>query len=444
MNSFSVRKCASRLMASTDGNIAVTFCLALVPLIGFIGSSVDYSRAASLKTALQAALDATALMVSKSAATQTAAQVQTSADAFFKALFDRPEANNTVIKATYSATDGSSVTVSGTSNLKTDFMKVLGFQNLTISSTSTVNWGNTKLRVSLALDNTGSMASSNKLSALKTAANTLIDQLKSAATNNGDVYISIIPFSKNVNVDSSNFKKDWVDFSDHGNWQGWDSLNGTCKNYDGWSEPVSADACDSKNGKWKADKEKTWNGCVTDRDQDYDVTNTAPDKKKQATLFPAEQYSECPVELMALSYDWTALKDKISSMSANGNTNQVIGLQWAFQSLTNDPFPIPSQDPKYQYTQVIILLTDGLNTENRFSTSQSAIDLRTKKVCDNIKSAGITLYTIQVNTTGDPTQPVLQSCASSSDKFFLLTSANQIVTTFSSIGTTLSQLRISK
>ncbi len=49
-----------------------------------------------------------------------------------------------------------------------------------------------------------------------------------------------------------------------------------------------------------------------------------------------------------------------------------------------------------------------------------------------------------MNTTGDPTSTLLQGCASSSDKFFLLTSADQIVTTFQQIGTELSELRISK
>ena len=64
--------------------------------------------------------------------------------------------------------------------------------------------------------------------------------------------------------------------------------------------------------------------------------------------------------------------------------------------------------------------------------------------CANIKAAGITLYTIQVNTGHDQTSSLLQHCASSSDKFFLLTSADQIITTFQKIGTELSQLRIAK
>ena len=44
-----------------------------------------------------------------------------------------------------------------------------------------------------------------------------------------------------------------------------------------------------------------------------------------------------------------------------------------------------------------LLLTDGLNTQDRWYTTQSSIDAREQRTCDNIKAAGITLYTVQVN-----------------------------------------------
>jgi hypothetical protein len=91
-----------------------------------------------------------------------------------------------------------------------------------------------------------------------------------------------------------------------------------------------------------------------------------------------------------------------------------------------------------------ILLTDGRNTQNRWYTSQPAIDAREQMTCDNAKAAGVILYTIQVNTGGDPTSTLLQNCASGSDKFFLLTNAGEIVTAFNSIGTYLKKLRLAK
>jgi hypothetical protein len=91
-----------------------------------------------------------------------------------------------------------------------------------------------------------------------------------------------------------------------------------------------------------------------------------------------------------------------------------------------------------------VLLSDGLNTQNRYSTTASQIDARQAILCSNAKAAGIIIYTVQVNTGGDPTSTVLQNCASGQDKFFLVTSASQTLTVFNSIGTSLSKLRVAK
>ena len=192
------------------------------------------------------------------------------------------------------------------------------------------------------------------------------------------------------------------------------------------------------------DNHNTWNGCVTDRDQDHDVKNTAPTTSIKNTLFPAEQYDQCPAQMMGLSYDWTALNSKIDSLYPAGMTNQPIGLAWAFQSLTASPFTIPAKDSNYSYSDVIILMTDGLNTQSRHSNNQSDIDAREKLLCANIKTAKLTIYTIHVNTGGDPAQQVLKDCASDPTKYFEIKQANQMVSIFTEIGTQLSQLRISK
>jgi hypothetical protein len=107
---------------------------------------------------------------------------------------------------------------------------------------------------------------------------------------------------------------------------------------------------------------------------------------------------------------------------------------------------VPPEDPTYKYTHVIILLTDGLNTQNRWSTNQSSIDARQQMTCDNFKATDPTnvVYTIQVNTGGDPTSTLLQNCASDPSKFYLLTSASQMTATFQTIGTNLTKLRVAQ
>ena len=66
----------------------------------------------------------------------------------------------------------------------------------------------------MALDNTGSMADDGKMPAMQTAASNLIDQFSALAKNPGDIYISIVPFAKDVNVGASNYNQTWIDWTD--------------------------------------------------------------------------------------------------------------------------------------------------------------------------------------------------------------------------------------
>jgi Flp pilus assembly protein TadG len=431
------RHALSMLRAAQGGNVAITFAIAIIPIIGFIGAAVDYSRANNARSAMQAALDSTALMLSKDAATLTSAQLTQKANDYFNAMYVHPEAQNLTITATYTANgpSGSTVKLDGSAYIYTNFMKVVGYPQLPFNSSSTSAWGNTRLRVALALDNTGSMSSSGKMTALKTASKNLIDQLKASAINTGDVYISIIPFAKDVNVGAANHNQNWL------RWDQWENRNGSCSLW--WYSTKSS--CQSNGGIWTAGNHTSWTGCVTDRDQNYDTNANPPVNNTLATQFVTEQYADCPVQLAPLSYDWNALKAKIDTMTPDGNTNQGIGLAWAWLSLNQTaPLNAPAEDPNFYYKKVIILLSDGLNTQNRWYNNAGQIDARQALLCANAKAAGITIYAIQVNTTGDPTQTVMQNCASGADKFFLLTNANQVISTFDTIGASLSKLRLAK
>jgi Flp pilus assembly protein TadG len=435
---------ASRFVGANQGNIAVIFAIACVPMISFVGAAIDYSRANNARSSMQAALDSTALMLSKdlSSGAITASQITTKAQAYFSALYTNTDAQSISINATYTANSnmGSTIQVNGSGSVTTDFLKVAGFPNINFSTASTTAWGNVRMRVAMALDNTGSMAQDGKIGALQTASKNLIDQLSALAKNPGDVYISIIPFAKDVNVGASNYNQNWID------WTAWDAANGT-------------NVCSSRNSRgsctgytWTPANHNTWNGCVWDRDKDstnpgYDTLDTAPVTSNPYTLFPAEQWSSCPVQLMPLSYDWLALKNMIGTMTPNGNTNQAIGMAWAWQSLASTtPLNAPAKDPNYTYKDVIILLSDGLNTQDRWYTNAVSIDARQKILCDNAKKADITIYTIQVNTSrpADPTSSVLSYCASNPSDFYMLTSATQVISAFQSIGTSLSQLRVAR
>ena len=528
------------------------FAIAVIPVVGMVGAAVDFSRANSVKAAMQAALDSTALMLSKNASGFTNDQLQSAAQSYFNALFNRPEAENVTITASYTTDGGTSLSVSSSAKVPTTFLGVIGYQKIPVTDSSTVKWGSSRLRVALVLDNTGSMSSSGKLDALKTATKNLLTQLQNAASIDGDVYVSIVPFVKDVKIDPTGYSASWDnwiywDDAAKSDTNSWDANNGTCSksgysprsacvaqstcSISGYtnqstctgagtcsisgnnsqSSCTSAGACSNpgqtdqksctknnactksayttkktctNNGGtwakgtwtpgvwttgvwtaaiWTPNNHSTWNGCVTDRGTSsppgtsagYDQDVTTPTSSIAATLFPAEQYSACPLAMMGLNYNWTSMRSMVDSMVANGNTNQPIGLVWGWQTLVGGgPFSAPAMDSNYQYQQVIILLSDGLNTQDRWYSSQSSIDNRMydsstgKGTCANIKAASVTIYTIQVNTGGDPTSTLLQNCASNSsgttDHFFLLTSADQMVATFQKIGTNITKLRVAQ
>ena len=364
-----------RLLEDRNGGVAPLLALGLIPLVLAVGAAVDYSRAGSVRTAMQAAGDATALMLAKNASSLTANQLQQNAISYFQANFHRPEAQNVQVSAAYAqGSSGFTVTVNSSANVFTSFMGLVGISQIPLTTAGSVGWNNSKLRIALVLDNTGSMSQYGKMTALMTASHNLLSQLKNAAQNNGDVYVSIIPFAKDVNVDPANYNQPWINWS--GSSDTWDENNGTCSNH----SYTTKGACTSHNKIWTPKNHNTWNGCVMDRDQNFDTTNAAP--VAGSTLFPAEQYSYCPVPLMGLSYDWAALNAKIDAMTPKGGTNQAIGLQWGFQSLTAAPLTIPPMDPNYKYQQAIVLLTDGLNTQDRWygdgSTPSSQVDARQK------------------------------------------------------------------
>ncbi|HWW46613.1 MAG TPA: TadE/TadG family type IV pilus assembly protein [Xanthobacteraceae bacterium] len=566
-----IRRTANRLLRAEHGNVAVMFAFALVPILGLVGAAIDYTRANSARTAMQAALDATALMVSKEAAGLDASQVEAKAQSYFKALYNHPEAPVPPIdvKFTPNSGKGATVVVSGSASMKTDFLKVVGIPKIDFGTSATTTWGSARLRVALVLDTTGSMDQAGKMTALKSATKDLLSQLQKSANSPEDVYVSIIPFSKNVNLGPANYNATWIDWTDWlaepavlksskpSNWYqtgpgsscpltnnnhgvvcatsaGGSTTTTTVPNsgnfknlicpsvdtgkknstkigiiyngcYNSWTQCVGAGcACTTtdtsicsctgsgasktckvnKSGyyehTWRPGTSETytpalvlsngdpyatpptstWNGCITDRgtttapSNDYDRLVTAPNLAVPASKFPAEQNSYCSPAISGLSNDWTGIGKQVDALYPKGATNQPIGLVWGWQSLVGGgPLTMPPKDPNYTYIDAIVLMSDGLNTLNRWygdgSSTNTSVDNRmyanaTTGTCVNVKNAGIMIYAIHVNTDKDPMSTLLQRCATSSDRFWMVTTGTELGAVFNQIGIELSQLRLAR
>src|SRR5437764_15380355 len=110
------------------------FAIALVPLISFVGGAIDYSRVNKARSSMQAALDSTALMLSRdlSEGLITSSQVNATAQTYSAALYTDKDAQSVSVSAAYTASTamGSTIELQGSGSVVTDFMKVAGYPNL--------------------------------------------------------------------------------------------------------------------------------------------------------------------------------------------------------------------------------------------------------------------------------------------------------------------------
>jgi Flp pilus assembly protein TadG len=383
------------------GNTTLIFALAVIPIFGAVGAAVDYSRGNSARSAMQAALDATTLMIAKEALDLQNGQVQQKAKSYFNAQFTRSDVSNLNLTFALKTNGPGDFTVIGdaTAKMDTAMAQIIGYNKMDLRTSSQVRWGFKALELALALDNTGSMASKNKMVELKAAVKLLFETLKK--NSSGDTKIAIIPFGTVVNIGTEYKDAPWIA-------------------YDGTITSAN------------------WGGCVADRDQPNDVKDTAPGAS--AASFPAAECGSL-AKALPLTGDWNALEAKVDSMTPSGMTNVTIGAVWAWHALTpGEPFT-QGQAVRPDVDKVIILLTDGLNTGNRFTSNASQIDARTAAVCDNIKAAKIKMFTVRVI---EGNAALLQGCASASNMFYDVQVASQLKDVFASIAASLSGARLAK
>jgi Flp pilus assembly protein TadG len=208
-----VRGRLKALLCDRSANVAVTFALVLIPVVGAVGVGLDYSRANSARTAMQNTLDSVALTLGKEALTLTTGNIQKEATTYFKAMFNRTEVSNIDIQAELKSAEDS-ILLTGTGLVDTTFARVIGFKQIKITTASTVVWGtNKKIEIALVLDNTGSMASYGKIEALRKASKDFIDAMKKVSKKTGDIRIAVVPFDTHVNIGPSYKTASWIDWS---------------------------------------------------------------------------------------------------------------------------------------------------------------------------------------------------------------------------------------
>jgi Flp pilus assembly protein TadG len=207
---------AKKFFHAKGASAAIIFGLTAATLLSAAGASIDLARGMMVKSRMASALDAAALAVGTTNGLSND-QLNALANQYFNANYPTTDlGSHGPVTVT---PNGQHLTLTVNGSVPTTLLHLMNIGTLDFTVTNEVTKAVTKLRVALVLDNTGSMSQTDatgtsKISALKTATHQLLSQLQAAAVNPGDVQVSIIPFSLDVNYAGVDPTSNWIDWSD--------------------------------------------------------------------------------------------------------------------------------------------------------------------------------------------------------------------------------------
>jgi Flp pilus assembly protein TadG len=209
----------ARLMVDTTGNAMMIMGIALIPIIGMVGSAFDMGRAYMVKTRLQQACDAGALAGRRNMSTDVLdATSEALAKSFFKNNFPTGTFGTTGILFTPRATTDGQVAATATATVPMTLMRLFKKPAipLTVQCEAILEVANTDIM--FVLDVTGSMNcptattnsdcslvedASSKIKALRTAVVSFYTTLNGAISNDARLRFGFVPYSTTVNVGKS-------------------------------------------------------------------------------------------------------------------------------------------------------------------------------------------------------------------------------------------------
>ncbi len=452
----------------------------IISMVGVVGLATDAARGYMVKARLGQALDSAALAGGREIFSPTRdADIQMFFNANFPPGFLGATITGPVIQV---SPNSEKLTLTASAKIDTTFMKVLGFQDLTVSTTTEVTRETTYLDVVLAVDMSGSMTSwtggQSRIAAARTAAKDLVNILFGNEETKELLNIGIVPWNGKVNITR--------------NGTPFDPAATTATAVPGFTNPLTGlgqSVVYTPNNSpvpLLAEPPADWKGCVYSRfidnattDDDADIVYGAQSSASgdwnawEAVGGDAEPVSpgicvmstngsECTP---CLSHGVTALQSTKSGTiaaineltSPNGTTNITQGLGWAWRVVKPEaPFTEADPAPDGPRQQAIVLLTDGENFGGNGdgyktvfgygSAGRSEMNDRLRALAANIKASGVKIYTIQFANSGGPLQALMKEIASGPDApyYHYAPDPSTLQTVFQGVANHLSELRLSK
>jgi Flp pilus assembly protein TadG len=193
------------LLRDERGHVATVFALTLIPVFGLTSLAIDFGRALTARTELQAIVDIAAVTAASATGNDQAliAAATSSFNANWAAQVGGAGPNPPAAQV---SVNNGVVTVSASGSVTTTLAQMIGFTTLPYTVQSRASSASGKqLELSMMIDLTGSMGASiagqTKIASLKAAADDLLSILfPNNATTSSNVRVAIAPFADYVNA----------------------------------------------------------------------------------------------------------------------------------------------------------------------------------------------------------------------------------------------------
>lgn len=457
-----------RFGADSKGAVAIVFGLAAIPMVGLAGASLDYSRAADMRSAYQDAADAAAL-----AAATTSHPNHEARTAYARTVFDANAPADGHDLSTFRLLDvelGYEVQASGV--VTTTLLGALGIDTMEVGVNSIAAAGSDPLEITFVIDATRSMTFGNRWEVAHSSLEAVLNALDDAIEDGGDLNVTAIPMGDRINIGTA--RNAWVEgFEGDGRVEENEGNNGRRGHWN--DEEREGDGDNGRRGNRDRDGSQSddriplaeWQGCVEPReeateDNPYLLTAATPDELFFAPLdhrstggIHEERWYQCPQPMVGPTARVSDIINDMQRLEAAGTGRFDTGMAWAWRSLSPSwagewGVPnYPAQDGDAR--KVAVFISDGNSTMERtefdgdqewgHNNSGAAMFDNLLAVCEDMKADGITIYMFYIE--GNPyADEYFRNCASSGAHYFDVTTNESMGAAFNALGASLMEPRL--
>jgi Flp pilus assembly protein TadG len=423
----------SRFIGDERGAVALIFGLTLMVLFAAAGGAIDYGRAVHARYQIQEAVDSAVLAGARVWQTENnLARAETSALAHYQQ--NKPEQMESQVSQFTPNIANRTLSMQAIGRVPTPFLSTIGIKSYEVNAQSVAlltsgGSADSPVEVAMMLDSTQGMAG-DRLKDLKTAAKDFVEMLLADGSNY--TRIALAPYAEGVRPGA----------------------------------PYFDNVVEAKPSQGKFENEKGKNAtyqkteCTAERNGNKAYTAAAPAGNDMLTAIYTTT-GNCTPGLLSpvvpLTSNETLLKTAISLLSASGLNGGHIGVGWTWYLLSPDwssVWPAASRPSAYGTVQkVAILMTSGewavaydasgvATRDSGHNTNNGASDTYSRQLCDNMKAAGVVVYTIGFDLKERRAISNMQDCASDPSKFYQVADGAKLMLAYRDIALRISKLRL--